>query len=64
MCVIGFIKITVMTLQYRPTGPLYPVHSTKKLTRWILLLTSFVLWAVTFGPALRALPASEEMAPD
>jgi hypothetical protein len=31
---------------------------------WILLLTSFVLWAVTFGPALRALPASEEMAPD
>jgi hypothetical protein len=35
---------------------------------WILRLSSFVMWAVTFGLpfvlALRALLASEEMAPD
>ena len=31
---------------------------------WIWLLSSFVLWAVIFEPTLRALLASEEMAPD
>eukprot|EP01049_Picozoa_sp_SAG25_P001790 SAG25_NODE_85_length_16527_cov_73.409240_7_plen_92_part_00 len=31
---------------------------------WILWLSSCVMWAVTFAAPLRALLASEEMAPD
>jgi hypothetical protein len=59
LLILGHIMVAVG--QGQVTG--WP-HRAVWCAGWILWLSSFVMWAVTFAAPLRALLASEEMAPD